>query len=74
MIGEAAVERGLSGGILAVAGLNHVPHDALVDDRRIDAGAADGLTDDVRTEVGSAQIFQRPQEFTARRADGRNDD
>ena len=39
MIRQAAVERSLTRGILAVAGLNHIAHDALVDAVGRDPGA-----------------------------------
>ena len=42
-IGEAALERGLPRGILPEPGGDDVPHDAFVDERGIDACAADGF-------------------------------
>ena len=53
MIGQAAPERRLPRGILTQPGGHDVAHDAFVDDRRIDAGAADRLGDDERARAGA---------------------
>ena len=62
VIREAAVERRLPRRILAEPGADDVAHDAFVDDRRIDAGAADGLGDDQRAELRRGESFQRSRE------------
>ena len=49
---EAAVERGLPRGVLPVARLDDVPHDALVHEGRVDARARHGFADHTRAELG----------------------
>jgi hypothetical protein len=51
VVGQAAVERRLPRRVLAEAGGDDVAHDALVDDRRIDAGAAHRFGDGERAEL-----------------------
>ena len=74
MIGEPAVERGLARRILPVARLDDVPHDAFVDDRRIDARAPHGLAHDPGAELGGAQVLERAKELAGGRSHGGNDD
>ncbi len=71
---EPAVERRLPRGVLAVARLDDVAHDALVDGRRIDAGARDRLAHDQRAELGGLEIFQGAEELAGGGADGGDDD
>ena len=61
-------------GILAVARLDDVAHDALVHDRGIDAGARDRLAHDMRAELGGLEIFQRAEKFAGRGSCGGDDD
>ena len=70
VIGQPAVERRLPGRILPLAGGDDVAHDALVDGRRIDAGATDGLADDDGAELRGGELFQR-RRGTCRLACGR---
>ena len=51
VVGQAAAQRRLPGRRLAESGRDDVAHDAFVDDRRVDAGAAHGLADDDRPEL-----------------------
>ena len=48
---EAAVERRLARRVLPVARPDHVAHDALVDEARIDAGARHRFAHDQRAEL-----------------------
>ena len=67
---QAAVEGRLPGGILTVAGLEHVAHDALVDEGRIDAGTGDRLTNDQGAELRSGEVLEHTEELAGRRANG----
>ena len=51
-----------------------VAHDALVDERRIDAGARDGLANDQRAELRRGEVLQRAEELAGGRPDGADDD
>ncbi len=62
-VGKAAAERRLPRGILANSRGHDVAHDAFVDDRRIDAGAAHRLRDDQRAELGRGEPFSAPRNF-----------
>ena len=74
VFGEAAVQRRLARRVLAVAGLDHVAHDALVHQRRIDAGAGDRFADRERAELRGGEFLQRAQELAGRGAGGGEDD
>ena len=71
---EAAVERRLPGGVLAVARLQHVAHDALVDEPRFDAGARHGFPHHQGAECGGREVLQGTEELAGRGSDGRDDD
>ena len=73
-VGEAAAQRRLPRGILAEPRGHDVAHDAFVDDRRVDAGAAHRLGDDERAELGRGEILQRAEELPGRGANGAGDD
>ena len=74
MVAEAAVERSLAGRILAVARLDDVAHDALVDERRIDPGARDRLADDQRAQLRGREVLEAAEKLSGRCANGREND
>ena len=74
MIGQTAAQRRLSRGVLAQPGRDDIAHDAFVHDCGIEAGAADGLGDHERAELGRSERFERAQELACRGADGADDD
>ena len=59
--GQAAVERRLPRRVLPFAGGDDVAHDAFVDDRRVDPGAADRLAYGQGAELGSGEVFSEPR-------------
>ncbi len=67
-------ERGLPRRGLAETGRDHVAHEAFVDARRIDAGAAHGFADDERAELGRGEVLQRAEELAGGQPRGRQDD
>ena len=64
VIVEPAVERGLPRGILTVPRLDDVAHDALIDARRIDPGARDGLAHGQRAKFGGCEVFQGAEKLS----------
>ena len=74
VVGEAAASAACRAGFWPSAGRDDVAHDAFVDDRRIDAGAADGFGDDQRAELRRGEVLERAEELAGRRADGADDD
>ncbi len=70
-VAEPAVERGLARRILPVARLDDVPHDALVDERRVDAGARARLRGP-RSAPSSVAVsdLQRTEKLAGRGSDG----
>ncbi len=70
---QAAVERGLTSGILTVPRLEDVAHDALVHDRGIDPGAHHRLTHDMSAELSGLEVFQRAEKFPRRGSCGGDD-
>ena len=74
VVRQAAVERRLARRVLAEAGRDDVAHDAFVDDRRVDAGAAHGLGDDQRAELRRGEALERAEELAGRRPHRADDD
>ncbi len=74
MIREAAVQSRLARRILPVTGLDDVAHDALIDNRGIDAGARDGFAHDARAEIGGREVLERAEKLSGGRSDGGDDD
>ena len=74
VIGKPAVQRRLPRRVLAVARLDDVAHDALVDRGRIDAGAPHRLAHDQRAELRRRELLQRAEKLSGGRADGGDDD
>ena len=70
--GEARADRGLTRGVLAETGLEHVAHEHLVDG--VDAGPAQRLLDGDRAEPGRGNVDERAAECAHRRAHGADDD
>src|SRR5919106_1431118 len=68
------MERGLTRRVLPLAGGDHVTHDALVDERRIDPGSAHGLAHGNGAELGRGEILEGSEKFTGGRAGRRDDD
>ena len=73
VVGQAAAKRGLSRGVLSETGADHVAHDALVDQGRIDARATNRFGDDERAELGRGEVLQRAEKLARRRADRADD-
>jgi hypothetical protein len=74
VIREAAVQCRLPGRVLPVTGLDHVAHDALVDNRGIDAGAGDGFAHHARAEISGRQVLEGTKKLAGWRSDGGDDD
>ena len=70
---DAGLRRGLARGDLALAGLEHVAHEHVVDLLGADAGALERGLDREPAEVGGAEAGERAGELADRRA-GRSDD
>ena len=70
---DAALDRGLAGGDLAGAGLQHLTHDHVVDGVPRDAGARQRRFDRDPAEVDCGQIGQRAEQL-ANRSAGTTDD
>ena len=73
-VGQPSAQRGLSRRRLAEAGRDDVAHDAFLDDRRVDAGAAHGLAHDHRPQLRRGEVLERAEELPGGQADGRDDD
>ncbi len=71
---QAGAQRGLAGGRLALAGLQHVAHDDFVDLLGLDAGAFDGGLDGDRAQLVRGQAGQVAQHAAHGRAGDGNDD
>ena len=74
VVGQSAFERRLARRDSGLRRRDDVAHDAFVDDRRVDAGAADGLGDDQRAELRRGQVLQDAEQLAGGRADGADDD
>ena len=74
MVTEAAIERSLAGRILAVARLDDVAHDALVDKGRIDPGARHRLPDDQCAQLRRREVLETAEKLSGRCANGREND
>jgi hypothetical protein len=64
----------LSRRILTQSGRDYIPHDALIDLGRINAGALDGLTDSNGAELRRTQIGEAALKFSDGRAAAGDDD
>ncbi len=64
----------LARGSLPGAALDHVPHDHVIDQRRIDPGAADRFLDGQGTQAGCGKRGEPAQIFPDRGAAGTEDD
>jgi hypothetical protein len=74
VVGQSAVERRLARGVLAVACLDDVAHEAFVHARRIDAGASNGFAHGHGTELGSGEVLQGAEKPARGGPDGGEDD
>ena len=74
VVGKAAAQRGLSGRRLADAGRDDVAHDAFLDARRVDAGAAHRFANHEGAKVGGGEVLQRAEKLAGGCANGGNDD
>src|SRR5260221_422889 len=72
-IGRAAVQRRLTRRMLAEPRRDDVAHDAFVDNRGVDPGAAHRLGDDQRAQRGRGHRFQRTQKLAGWGADRADD-
>ncbi len=61
---QAALQRGLARGVLAESGLHHIAHDAFVHLCRLDTRAADGFSNNFRTEFRRGKTLQAALEFS----------
>jgi hypothetical protein len=72
---ETAAQRRLTGRRLPKPGADHIPHNALIDLRRVNRCARNGFPNDVCTQVGGGDGAKHTLEFPdrcARRADDHN--
>ena len=74
VLAEAALERRLPGRVLAVARLDDVAHDALVDGGGIDPGAGDRFAHRHRAELRRGEVLERAEEFAGGGSDCGEDD
>jgi hypothetical protein len=74
VVPQASVERRLPRGVLSVAGLNDVAHDAFVNRGGIDARACHGFAHHHRAEFGRFEIFEGAEELASGGADRGEDD
>ena len=74
VIGMPGLGRGLAGGDLAGAGLQHLAHDHVVDLVRGDAGLLEGALDGDAAEVGAGEVLERAEQPAHRGAGSGDDD
>jgi hypothetical protein len=71
---SAGLDRGLPGGDLAGAGLQHLAHDHVVDLLGAHPGLLEGALDGDPAEVGTGEALERAEQAAHRRARARDDD
>src|SRR5207344_922787 len=71
---QSASKRGLPRRRLAEPCANHIAHEALVDERGIDARTSYRLPDDERAKFRGGEVLQRAEEFSGGRAHRADDD